>query len=101
MNQSQFIAITCKSLKAREKSRVHGVIGFGFASCWLKNWRESYEPVIKRSNRNCVITFNSHLKIALILIFRILITLQGVLYCIFLDATETGINSGQEIFLLC
>ena len=24
MNQSQFLAITCKSLEAREKSRVHG-----------------------------------------------------------------------------
>ena len=32
MNQSQFLAITCNSLEAREKSRVHGAIGFGFAS---------------------------------------------------------------------
>jgi len=32
MNQSQFPAITCNSLEAREKSRVHGVIGFGFES---------------------------------------------------------------------
>ena len=36
MNQSQFLAITCNSLKVGEKSRVHGVIGFGFASHWLK-----------------------------------------------------------------
>ena len=36
MNQSQFLAITCNSLEAREKSRVHGAIGFGFASHWLK-----------------------------------------------------------------
>ena len=36
-NQSQFLAITCNSLKAREKSRVHGPIDFGFASHWLKN----------------------------------------------------------------
>ena len=36
MNQSQFLAITCNSLKAQEKSRVHGAIGFGFASHWLK-----------------------------------------------------------------
>ena len=36
MNQSQFLAITCNSLKAREKSRVHGAIGFGFAAHWLK-----------------------------------------------------------------
>ena len=39
MNQSQFLAITCNSLEAREKSRIHGAIDFGFASHWLKNWR--------------------------------------------------------------
>ena len=43
-NQSQFLAITCNSLEAREKSRVHGAIGFGFASHWLKNWRDSFKP---------------------------------------------------------
>ena len=65
MNQSQFLAITCNSLEAREKSRVHGAIGFGFASHWLKTWRESFKPITKRSNRNHVITFDSHLKTAL------------------------------------
>ena len=65
MNQLQFLAITCNSLKAREKSRVHGAIGLGFASHWLKNWQESFEPITKRSNRNHVITFDSHLKTAL------------------------------------
>ena len=64
-NQSQFIAITCNSLKAREKSRVCGAIGFGFTSHWLKNWRESFKPITKRSNRNHVIAFDSHLKTAL------------------------------------
>ena len=66
MSQSQFLAITCNSLGAREKSRVHGAIGFGFASHWLKNWRESFKPITKRSKRNHVITFDSHLKTALI-----------------------------------
>ena len=44
MNQSQFLAITCNSLEAREKLRVHRAIGFGFgfASHWLKNWRDSF-----------------------------------------------------------
>ena len=65
MNQSQFLAITCNLLEAREKSRVHGAIGFGFASHWLKNWRESFKPTTKCSNRNHVITFDSHLKTAL------------------------------------
>ena len=64
MNQSQFLAITCNSLEVREKSRVHA-IGFGFASHWLKNWRDSFEPITKRSNRNHVITFDSQLKTAL------------------------------------
>ena len=66
MNQSQFLAITCNSLEARERSRVHGAIGFGFASHWLKNWRESFKPITKRSNRNHGITFDSHLKTALL-----------------------------------
>ena len=30
MNQSQFLAITCNSLEAPEKSRVRGAISFGF-----------------------------------------------------------------------
>ena len=64
MNQSQFLAINCNSLEARKKSRVHGAIGFCFDSHWLKNWRESFKPVTKRSNR--VITLDSHLKTALI-----------------------------------
>ena len=65
MNQSQLVAIICNLPKAREKSRVHGAIGFGFASHWLKNWRESFKRITKRSNRNHVITFYSHLKTAL------------------------------------
>ena len=69
MNQSQFLAITCNSLGAREKSHVHGSIGFGFDSHWLKNWHESFKLITKRSNRNHVITFNSHLKTALIMNF--------------------------------
>ena len=66
MNQSQFLAIICNSLKALKESRVHGAIGFGLACHWLKNWRESFKPITKRSNRNHVITFDSHLKTALI-----------------------------------
>ena len=67
MNQSKFLGITRNSFKAREKSRVHGAIGFGFgfASHWLKNWRESFKLITKRSNRNHLITFDSHLKTAL------------------------------------
>ena len=66
MNQSKFLATTCNSLKGREKSRVHGAIGLGFASYWLKNSHDPFKPITKRSNRNHVITFDSHLKPALI-----------------------------------
>ena len=65
MNQLQFLAITCNSLEVQEESRVHGAIGFAFASHWLKNWRECFKPISKRSNRNYVISFDSHLKTSL------------------------------------
>ena len=77
INQSQFLAITCNSREAREKSCVHGAIGFGlngFDSHWLKNWRESFKPIAKGSNRHHVITFDSHLKTALV---RILLRLNA------------------------
>ena len=62
MNRSQFVAITSNSLKELEQSRGHDAVGFGFASHLLKNWRESFTPITKRSNRNHVITFDNHLK---------------------------------------
>ena len=64
INIPQFLAITCNSLEMREKSCIHGAIGFGFYSHWLKNWHESFKPITKRSNRNHVITFDSNLKTA-------------------------------------
>ena len=60
MNQSEFMAITCNFLKAREKLRVLGT--FGFASHWLKNSLEIFKPTARRGNRNRAITFDSHLK---------------------------------------
>ena len=64
MNQSEFVAIACNLLKAREKSgmRIQDDIGFDFASHCLKNWRESLKPITKPSNGNLVITLYSHLK---------------------------------------
>ena len=43
INQSEFLAITC--YKAQEKSFVKGALGFGFASHWLKHWRETFKPI--------------------------------------------------------
>ena len=59
------IRIPRNFIKAREKSRVQGAIGFGFSSYWLKKWREILQPITKHSNRNRVFLFDSHLKIAL------------------------------------
>ena len=64
MNQSQFLAITCNSIKARERSRVQAAIALGFAFHWLKNWHKPFKPITTRSNRNHVITFDSNLKTA-------------------------------------
>ena len=61
-NTSQ-LPVTCS--KRGKNLRVHGAIGFGFASNWLKNLRGTFKPITKRSNHNCVITFNSHLGTAL------------------------------------
>ena len=47
MNQSEFAAIACNLLKAQEKSRVQGAIGFGFSSHRLKNLRETFYPISK------------------------------------------------------
>ena len=70
MNQSEFLAVNSKLLKARKKSRVQGALGFGslfgFAFCWLKNWPEIFKPVTKCSNRDRIITFDCHLKTTLV-----------------------------------
>ena len=50
MNQSEFLTIICNLLKARETSRAQGAISFGFAPQWLKNWREIFHSITKRSN---------------------------------------------------
>ena len=65
INQSQFLAIICNSLKAQKESRIHGAIGFRLASHWFKNWHESLKPITRRSNCNHVITFDSHVQNAL------------------------------------
>lgn len=65
MNQSELLAITCDLLKGRERSRVQAAFGFGFASCWMKNWREILKLTSKRTDRDRVITFDVHLQTAL------------------------------------
>ena len=62
MNQSEFLIITCNLLKGREKLRPLSALAF--ASHWLKNWREIFKPITKRSSRNRITTLQSHLKTA-------------------------------------
>ena len=62
MNQSEFLAITCNFLKAREKLRVQGAIGCGFSSHWVKEWCEIFKPITFNCIR--VIASVSHLKTA-------------------------------------
>ena len=88
MNHSQILVITCNSLEAREKSRVHGAISFGFASHWLKNWRDSFKPITRRSNRNHVITFDGHLKLTTLL--------QPIT-----TGTKSTMNQSQFLAIIC
>lgn len=48
------------------------MIGSGFASHWVKHWRDIFQPISKLSNRNRVITFDSYLKTGLIFVVRAL-----------------------------
>ena len=72
MNQSEVVPITCNLLKARENHASNvgtlkvQLVSIGFASNWLQIWYETFKPIIKLSNRNHVITFDGHLKNALL-----------------------------------
>ena len=59
-------AITCNLLKAREKSRLllQGAMVLLLIG-WV-NWREIFKPVTRHRNCNCAITFDRHLKTALL-----------------------------------
>ena len=54
---------TCNLLKARERSRVQGANGFGFASLLVEKLVRDFKPIMKR-NRNRVVTVHSRLKTA-------------------------------------
>ena len=60
MNQSQFLAIICNSLEAREKSRVNVAIGL-----ILIGWKTGASLLSQSLNVAIAITFNGHLKTAL------------------------------------
>ena len=49
INQSDLEANTCNRRQARENVCVQVVIGFGFASHWLRNWRQFCQPITELS----------------------------------------------------
>ena len=57
----------CYLLKVGKKSHTQSATGLDFASRWLKNWCTIFKPIPKHRNRNCMITFNSHLVISKLL----------------------------------
>ena len=90
MNQSESLAITCNSLEAREKSRVHGTIGFCFDYHLLKNWRESFKPITLTTRQYCfkmlliwTTSSLSHLTATWPLFnfcFQVLVSIQGMMF---------------------
>ena len=64
--------------KRGKKSR-QGAFGFGFDSHWLKNWRDIFKPITKRSNHDRVITFDSHLKTVLVRVCELVTVLRDTI----------------------
>ena len=65
VNQSEFEVITCNRRQARENARVQPAIGFGFASHWLRKWREFCQPITEQSKakpKQMRICFDTQLK---------------------------------------
>ena len=64
-NQRELEVKPRKLPKARENANDQFVIGFSFASDWLREWREFFAPIIERSEANpkqSLITFDTPLK---------------------------------------
>lgn len=62
MNQSELLTIRCNLLKAQEKLRAQGVIGFGFASHRSENLSEIFYLITNQRKHNRGTAFDSHLK---------------------------------------
>ena len=61
-SQSEFLAISCNSPKAREKSCTQEETIYLVLSHWLKNWREIFKPMTKYGNRNRAAPLEIYLK---------------------------------------
>ena len=96
MNQSEFLSVACNLLKAREKMRVQGAIGFAFASLWLHNWQSLSVAVA-----NGVIAFVIHLKTALVetvvLVIIIIIIIKIIIIIIIIIIIVIAIRGSFNI----
>lgn len=95
MNQSEFLAITCKLLKARENSRAQGASGIGFSSHWLNTWRKISQPITNHMNRG--ISFDSHLKTAPPITAVIIITLISIISSVVLIKIPSILINNTDI----
>ena len=66
MNQSEFLAFTCNSHKARENRADMVRLFLALLVFDIQTGASIFKPINTSSNRNCVTTFGSHLKTALI-----------------------------------
>ena len=98
MNQSELEANTCSRRQARENACRQVTIGFDFTSDWSRKWREIFfsqsQTVAMQNQNNCVITFDTELKIALKC--EKCVKMQSCIYCISLF-----FHSGINISLNC
>ena len=68
MNQSEFHQLPVTSSK-RGKNRAHKmqlILVLALLLIWLQNWRQIFKQITQHINRNRVITFDNHLKTALV-----------------------------------
>ena len=52
VNQSKLEANTCSRREARENVCERVMIGFGFASDWVKKWRDLFKPINTEQNKS-------------------------------------------------
>ena len=95
MNQSEFLAINWKLLKARENSRAQDASGIVFSSHWLNTWRKISQRITNHMNRG--ISFDSHLKTAPPITAVIIITLISIISSVVLIKIPSILINNTDI----
>ena len=80
-NQSELQEITSNLLETREKSCVKDPIGFSFTLLWLEKLTRDFEANHQGwQSQSILITFDSHLKTALIEVFLVFSDVKAVMF---------------------